>query len=151
MLYPPKSMLTPYRVAGITLFCDQLTKFLALRFLKPAASFPIFQNVFHLSFVENNGIAFGLFQGHPQVLTVVITASILCLLVCARFFSNQPQSHRLAYGFILGGSVGNWIDRIRFGHVIDFLDFRIWPVFNIADSFITIGVILFLWFALRGR
>ena len=144
-------MRTLYCVAGIVLFCDQLTKFLAVRFLKPLTSVPIIPHVFHLSFVENTGIAFGLFQSHPEALTILIAASVLCLLICTRFFVNQPLSHQLAYGFILGGSIGNWIDRVRFEHVIDFLDFRIWPVFNIADSFITIGVALFVWFALRGR
>jgi len=144
-------MRTLYSVAGIVLLLDQLTKFMALWFLKPITNIQILPNIFHLSFVENTGIAFGLFQGHPEILTLLITVSVLCLFICARFFVNQPLSHKLAYSFILGGSFGNWVDRIRFEHVIDFLDFRIWPVFNIADSFITMGVIFFVWFALRGR
>ena len=144
-------MRTLYSVAGIVLLLDQLTKFMALWFLKPITSIQILPNIFHLSFVENTGIAFGLFQGHPEILTLLITVSVLCLFICARFFVNQPLSHKLAYSFILGGSFGNWVDRIRFEHVIDFLDFRIWPVFNIADSFITMGVIFFVWFALKGR
>lgn len=144
-------MRTLYSVAGIVLLLDQLTKFMALWFLKPITNIQILPNIFHLSFVENTGIAFGLFQGHPEILTLLITVSVLCLFICARFFVNQPLSHKLAYSFILGGSFGNWVDRIRFEHVIDFLDFRIWPVFNIADSFITMGVIFFVWFALKGR
>ncbi len=144
-------MRTLYSVAGVVLLLDQLTKLMAVRFLKPLTSVSILPNVFHLSFVENTGIAFGLFQGHPEILTSLITASVLGLLLCAYFFKDQTLPHRLAYGFILGGAIGNWVDRLRFERVIDFLDFRIWPVFNIADSFITIGVILFIWFALRGR
>lgn len=140
-----------YSIAGIVLLCDQLTKFLAVQFLKPAGSIPVVPRVFHLSFVENSGIAFGLFQGHPEFWTLIITASILCLGIISPFFWKQSVSRRLAFGLILGGAVGNWIDRLRFEHVIDLLDFRIWPVFNLADSFITIGVFLFLWFALRGR
>ncbi len=144
-------MRTLYSVAGAVLLLDQLTKFLAVWFLKPLMSIPILPNIFHLSFVENTGIAFGFFQGHPEILTLLIAASVLCLFFCARFFRDQSLSHRLAYGFILGGAIGNWIDRLRFERVIDFLDFRIWPVFNIADSFITVGVVLFIVFALRGR
>ena len=144
-------MRTLYSVAGIVLLCDQVTKFLAVWRLKPAKMIPVLPNVFHLSFVENTGIAFGLFQNRAQGLTFVITISVLCLLAASVFFKAKPLPHRLAYGFILGGAAGNWMDRIRFQYVIDFLDFRIWPVFNVADSFITIGVVLFIWFALRGR
>ena len=144
-------MRTLYSVAGAVFLFDQITKFLALSFLKPRASIPLFQNIFHLSFVENTGIAFGLFQDHPEFWAWIITVSIVCLLVGSWFFRNQSLSKQLAFGFILGGAIGNWVDRIRFNHVIDFLDFRIWPVFNIADSFITIGVVFFVWFALRGR
>ena len=140
-----------YSVSGIVLVLDQLSKILALNFLKPRPSVPVWPNVFHLSFVENSGIAFGLFQDHPEFWTLIISGSVLCLLIVSVFFRKQPFSHKLAFGFILGGAVGNWIDRLQFTHVIDFLDFRVWPVFNVADSFITIGALLFVWFALRGR
>jgi len=95
-------MRTLYSVAGIVLLLDQLTKFMALWFLKPITNIQILPNIFHLSFVENTGIAFGLFQGHPEILTLLITVSVLCLFICARFFVNQPLSHKLAYSFILG-------------------------------------------------
>lgn len=144
-------MRTLYSVAGIALLVDQLTKFLAISFVKPLGNIPIVPNVFSLSFVENSGIAFGLFQGHPEFWTLMITASVLCLLIGSWFFRHQSLSHQLAFGFILGGAIGNWIDRIHFEGVIDFLNFHIWPVFNIADSFITIGVLLFIWFGLRAR
>src|SRR3989338_10254754 len=122
-------MRTLYGVAGGILLCDQLTKFLAVRFLKPDTSIPIIPHVFHLSFVENTGIAFGFFQGHPEFWTLIITVSVFCLALCSRFFLNRPLSYKLAYGLILGGAVGNWMDRIRFEHVIDFLDFFVWPLF----------------------
>lgn len=144
-------MPTLYGIAGIIFLFDQLTKFLAVWFLKPKTSIPILPRVFHLSFVENPGIAFGLFQDRPEFWAYLITASVLCLLVASLFFRNRPFKRRLAFGFILGGAIGNWMDRIRLNHVIDFLDFRIWPVFNVADSFITIGVFLFVWFALSER
>ncbi len=150
--------LNPYRSAlflfGISLLVvvgDQLTKSLAIEFLRSRSSIPIVPNYFHLTFVENSGIAFGWLDHHPQWLTVLITLSVAALSIYAWYFRNQGRWQRLAYGFILGGAIGNWIDRLRYQHVIDFLDFRVWPVFNVADSFITIGVMLFVWFAIRGK
>lgn len=144
-------MRTLYCVAGAVLAIDQLTKLLAISYLKPKANLPVFENYFHLSFVENTGIAFGLFQNHPEFWVLIITLSVVGLFAGSWFFRRQSLSKRLAFGFILGGAIGNWVDRVRFHHVIDFLDFRIWPVFNIADSFITIGVVVLIWAALRGR
>lgn len=140
-----------FSVAAVVLTIDQVTKYLALWWLKPKGSVPIFPGVFHLSFVENTGIAFGFFQGHPEILSYVIFASVLCLLCGSWFLRNHRRPEQFAYAFILGGAAGNLIDRIRFQHVVDFLDFRVWPVFNMADSFITIGVCLFIYFSLRGR
>ena len=140
-----------FSVSAIVLLVDQVTKYLALWWLKPKGSVAIFPGIFHLSFVENTGIAFGFFQGHPEILSYVILASVLCLLCGSWFLRNHRRPAQVAYAFILGGAAGNLIDRIRFHHVVDFLDFRVWPVFNMADSFITIGVCLFIYFALRGR
>ena len=137
--------LTAISVLGL----DQVTKFLAIEHLSPAKSIGVIPGIFHLSFVENTGIAFGLFQGQPVIMTVLITLCVLALLICSPFFVRRPLGLRLAYGFILGGAVGNWVDRIRYQHVIDFLDFRVWPVFNFADTFISIGMILFLWYSFR--
>ena len=85
-----------------------------------------------------------LFQNHQTLLFGAITLSLVILLtVGMRLLSH----HRLACAgwiMIFGGAVGNWIDRLRYGAVIDFLDFRIWPIFNVADSAITVGVFLFL-------
>lgn len=146
-----RSLLLLFGTACLVLLSDQLTKFIALHSLKSNISVPIFPNVFHFTLVENSGIAFGLFERHPEWLTLIITASIIALTIYGWFFRRQPDFQKLAYGFILGGAYGNWTDRLRFQHVIDFLDFRVWPVFNIADSFITIGVLLFIWFAIRGE
>lgn len=123
---------------------DQLTKILAETFLTPGLSRPVLPNLFHLTLVENRGIAFGLFQGAEEILFLVITFSILVLWVVG--FRSEAARRRTQWGIglILGGAVGNWIDRIRGGAVIDFLDFRIWPVFNLADTAITVGVGLFL-------
>jgi signal peptidase II len=136
-----------FSISGIVLILDQVTKFLAIWLLKPKGSVPVVRGIFHLSYVENTGIAFGFLQNYPRILAYLIAASVICLLAVSWWFKNRNRTERLAYGFILGGATGNLIDRVRFQNVIDFLDFRVWPVFNFADSFITIGVFLFIYLA----
>ncbi len=81
---------------------------------------------------------------------VLISASLLFLLFWGFRAKDLPVAQRVGLALILGGAIGNWIDRIRFGAVIDFLDFRIWPVFNLADSAITIGVSIYLLLLIRN-
>lgn len=130
-------------VALSILLFDQLTKFWALHFLKPAVSVPIIPNFFHLTLVRNEGIAFGLFGGIEKILLVVITLSIVLLIFFGLGADPRRWSNQWGIGLILGGALGNWVDRVHAGAVIDFLDFRIWPIFNFADTAITIGVGLF--------
>ncbi len=144
-------MLTILSVAGLVVLLDQASKFLAARFLQPIEQILLIPNIFHLSYVRNTGIAFGMFQNYPSVWITIISVSVVFLLIASVFFMTKPLSQQIAYGFILGGATGNLIDRIRFHYVIDFLDFRIWPVFNVADSFITIGVVFLIWFAMKGH
>lgn len=139
-----------FLTAGFVLALDQITKFLAENFLIHGRSVPILPHVFHLTLVENKGIAFGLFQGMEGLLFVVITASIIILAILGWRSQSMQTADRWAFSLILGGALGNWIDRIRVGAVIDFLDFRIWPVFNLADNAITIGVCLFFLTLLKG-
>ena len=131
-------------LAGFVVLLDQLTKALAETFLTPGTSHPVVAHVFHLTLVENQGIAFGLFPGADKSLLVIITLSIAILIAVGLRSAKLPWKTHVGIGLILGGALGNWIDRIRVGAVIDFLDFRVWPVFNLADSAITIGVCLYL-------
>jgi len=103
---------------------------------------------FRIIHVHNTGAAFGLFQDQSFALTIVALTGITVLFVYVfviyrRFPSLENMHGRLALGLILGGTIGNVIDRFRFGYVIDFIDFGFWPAFNIADSAVTVGVILF--------
>ena len=111
------------------------------------------QSLFDIGFlrithVRNTGAAFGLFQDQSFALTIValvgITALLVYALVIHRYFPwLNSMLGRSALGLILGGTVGNLIDRFRFGYVTDFIDFGFWPAFNIADSAVTVGVIIF--------
>ncbi len=110
---------------------------------------------FRLTHVSNTGAAFGLFQGQSFLLTIVALVGIGVLLIYAflmyrRFpFLNSLLS-RSVLGLVLGGTVGNLVDRLRFGYVTDFINFGFWPAFNIADSAIVVGVIIFAYSSLRS-
>jgi len=130
---------------GVVIFFDRITKIFFSQFLELGESLPLIRNVLHMSLVHNTGIAFGLFKDQGIVF-VIIPAIAIVLLIFNIFYyrSNKDLSLTYIIGFslILGGAIGNLIDRISFGYVIDFIDFRIWPVFNIADSAITVGAIV---------
>jgi len=131
---------------------DQLSKFLALHYLSSQGSVPLIPHVFYLTLVQNRGVAFGLFSDFAPVLFTVITLSLIFLFFIANRVHHEANlQDRWALSLILGGAIGNWIDRLRFSAVIDFLDFRVWPVFNIADSVITIGVCLYILGLLRSQ
>jgi len=115
-------------------------------------SYPEEQAIFEAGFfriiqTHNTGAAFGLFQGHSFALTIVALVGIAVILLYALFIYRRfpildNRLGRLALGLILGGAVGNLIDRLHLGYVTDFIDFGVWPAFNIADSAVTVGVII---------
>lgn len=114
----------------------------------PGESLPLIPSVFHLTYVQNRGAAFGLFQGQ-QVLFIVLALLVIAWLVreLAVESSASPVA-RWGCALVLGGAAGNLLDRLRFGYVVDFIDLRVWPVFNVGDSAITIGVSLLVWHSL---
>ena len=120
----------------IVVFLDQLIKNL------------IKNNVLPISWTTNTGSAFGLLKGFNLGLIFV---SIIFIGLVVYLYDRIPRIRMLfvSVGIILGGVVGNLIDRIWLGHVIDFIDLKFWPSFNIADSFIMIGALIFLWFYLK--
>lgn len=139
----------------LVLLLDQITKLLAVHFLSGVDTVPVLQNVFHLTLVYNTGIAFGFFRNSQGLLLGAISLCLVFILIWgAKSFKNSSKDpaqklQSFALALILGGAIGNWIDRVRVGSVIDFLDFRIWPVFNLADSAITVGVCYYLLLLLK--
>ncbi|MFC2005371.1 signal peptidase II [Chloroflexota bacterium] len=126
---------------------DQLSKTWIRSNLDLGESLPD-TGLLRLTRVHNTGAAFGLFQDQAFSLTIVALVGIIVLLLFVLFFYRRfpLQDNRLckpALGLVLGGTVGNLIDRLHLGYVTDFIDFGIWPAFNIADSAITVGIILF--------
>jgi len=129
-----------------TVVVDQLTKALTRALLHPSQSVPVIEGVFHLTHVRNIGAAFGLMPGQRALF---VTTSLLVLVAIGLYWWRvRPRGLvvSIALGLIAGGAVGNLIDRVLTGRVTDFFDFRIWPVFNMADTSIVIGAAgLFIW------
>jgi len=136
-----------FLIALLIVVADQLVKLWIRTNL--AAGESLFElGFFRLTHISNTGAAFGLFQGQTFPLTVVSFVAVAILLLYAFLFYRQfPQLDRwlvwTGLGLILGGTVGNLIDRLRLGYVTDFIDFGFWPAFNLADSAIVVGVIIF--------
>ena len=140
----------PWLVSLLTLGADQLTKHLLVGAFVPGESIPLLHPVIYLTYVQNTGAAFGLFKGQ-QMLFVGLTLLIITWIGWELL--TQPAMAPIASwssALILGGAIGNLMDRVRLGYVIDFLDLRVWPVFNVGDSAITIGVTLLIWHSLLG-
>ncbi|HNV85366.1 MAG TPA: signal peptidase II [Candidatus Omnitrophota bacterium] len=141
----------PYAISFFIVFLDQVTKIAARRLLSVDGGIPVIPRVFHLTLVENPGVAFGLFPGLGWLLILLISGCLVALIIVLYRMRNLGWTQSLPIAFILGGAAGNLIDRVRLGHVVDFLDFRVWPVFNLADTFITLGVFIFFVSAFRKR
>jgi signal peptidase II len=139
-----------YGLVGLVVLLDQLTKALAVAFLSENSAVAI-PGVLHLTLVRNTGVAFGFMSDHSSLLFSVITVSLVLLFILVARSRGASLSEKWALSLILGGAIGNWIDRFRVGAVVDFLDFRIWPVFNLADTAITVGVGIYLLSILRAE
>lgn len=121
-------------------FCaDRLSKWLVMQRLHEGAGIPL-TFFFHLTRVNNTGAAFGFFRDSRFLL--VATSALCIALLCVMILRRQSSLLSAATSLILGGALGNLYDRLSYGYVVDFLDFRVWPVFNIADSAISIGIFL---------
>lgn len=126
------------------LVLDQWAKSVALNYLAHHQSYEIIRNVLHFTFVSNTGAAFGILKGLNKYFILVTIAASISIIIFYKVNRVKNLIFKFSLGLILGGALSNLIDRVRLGYVIDFIDFRVWPVFNIADSAITIGVILII-------
>ncbi|NLK96964.1 MAG: signal peptidase II [Epulopiscium sp.] len=131
---------------------DQVTKYVAFNYLQSIKSIPIIKDVFHLTFVKNRGAAFGILQNQRWFFIIMTIAVLLGIIY---YYKHLPKYKpygfiRIALILISAGAIGNLIDRIRLGFVIDFFDFCLinFPVFNVADICVVIGTILLAWLIL---
>ena len=140
-----KKYLFVFSTALLAALLDQLTKFFVRINFQLNESLPIINNLFNLTYVTNTGSAFGLFKNLNWFFMLFSIAVIIAIFYYLRKkIDEREKPLQLSIGLLLGGTVGNLIDRILYGHVIDFIDFRIWPVFNIADSAITISIVFLI-------
>ncbi|MBH8552142.1 lipoprotein signal peptidase [Nostocaceae cyanobacterium CENA357] len=132
--------------AFIAFFLDQITKYWVVQTLSLGETLALLPGIFHITYVTNTGAAFSLLSGKVEWLRWLSLGVSLVLIALACFGPVLNRWDQLGYGLILGGAIGNGIDRFVLGYVVDFLDFRLinFAVFNIADSFISIGIICLL-------
>lgn len=129
---------------GVVLI-DRLLKVYIQGHFVPGQSLVVIPKMFHITYVLNPGAAFGLMSGQTWILIATAVIVIAGVLYAQWKMVNAPLILRLALGMIAGGALGNLYDRVKWGLVVDYLDFRVWPfVFNFADSMIVIGVGLLL-------
>ena len=140
----------------LILAIDQYSKFMVSKNLFIGQSIPVIKNIFHITFVTNTGAAFGLFK-NSTLFFIVISVVVICFIAILLLKSLKKQDFLSKPAFnsslilIVSGAMGNLIDRLRFSYVVDFIDVRIWPVFNVADISITIGTFLFIFIFLFPR
>ncbi|WP_278278450.1 signal peptidase II [Acetoanaerobium noterae] len=136
----------------LILIIDQFSKYLTVLYIKPINSYPLINQVFHLTYAENRGAAFSIFSG-KQMLLIIVTALIITLLGC--YFVKVRKSGqtllKVSLSLIIGGAMGNLVDRLRLNYVVDMLDFTLinYPIFNMADVFVVTGAILLSYYMLK--
>lgn len=144
--------------AGLAL--DQATKLILVRSLPAGAQVPVIPGFFNLVHIYNRGAAFGLLAGLPPAVaqSLFLVTTTLVLAVVGYLWWRLPERQgaaALGYSLIITGALGNFIDRLRLGEVIDFLDFYLgryhWPAFNLADSLVCLGAAVLVWVIFRGE
>ena len=132
-----------FLAAAIVIGLDQLSKYLVRSNMELGQSIPE-QGFFRFTYHTNTGGVFGLFANQTFLITVAAVISVVVIILYSRHKMAQSMMVKVSLGMILGGSIGNLIDRVRFGAVTDFIDVGAWPVFNLADSAIDVGVVMLI-------
>jgi len=134
----------PLIITMLVTLLDQWTKLWVIGSFGLGESRPVIEGFFHFTYVRNPGAAWGMFGNHNIALTFLSIIMLAVLAIFRRSFLSDTLDHRIALGLMAGGIIGNLIDRIKYGYVVDFLDVHLgfyhWPVFNIADAAICVGV-----------
>ena len=142
-------MLAFFAIVFGIVFIDQLTKWLAIIFLKGEESAALIDGVLQFTYLENRGAAFGMLSEHRWVFLIISTLAIGGIIFYMIKWRPKDKLACLAIAFIVGGGIGNMIDRVCLGYVVDFIDFCAFPklwkyIFNVADAFVCIGAGLFI-------
>ena len=131
-----KQLKTPLILSLIIILLDQSTKYLF-----KGKIIILIPKILDINYTTNTGAAFGILKNYNLLLILI---SIIVIYLCFKWLKNK-SIHYLPLSFIIGGAIGNLIDRLTLGFVRDFIDFKIWPVFNLADTFITVAILLIIY------
>ncbi|MBQ2726310.1 MAG: signal peptidase II [Clostridia bacterium] len=133
-------------IIAFIIAADQLTKVWASSVLTEITTMPVIEDVFHFTYVENRGAAFGMLADHRWIFMILSVLGIGALFLWMLFDKSLTKPMKVILAMIIGGGIGNMIDRIMLGYVVDFIDCRFidFYVFNVADSFVTVGCFLFV-------
>ena len=137
-------------LAALVLVLDQGTKSIIIGWLDWGESWPA-EGFLRFTHARNTGTAFSLFQGHSNILSFVAIFAVAVLLWVYATTGARSFVLRFALGLQLGGALGNLLDRLRLGYVTDFVDVGPWPIFNVADSAISIGMVLMVWYFVTAK
>lgn len=138
-----------FSIIMAVLLIDQGSKAAVQMLMYLGETIPVLPPVFYLTYIMNPGAAFGILPNQKVLFITTGLLLVIGVLVGYRKLPPEKKVLRSGLGLVLGGALGNLVDRLRFGRVVDFLDFRVWPVFNLADTAIFIGVCLLAWELLK--
>lgn len=128
---------------------DQVVKWFVQGHMELGESIPLIPHIFHLTYIMNPGAAFGILEYQHTFFLGIVVILFAAYLIMRRRIPKKPVYFPIGIGMVLGGALGNAIDRVRYQGVVDFFDFRVWPIFNVADIAICVGMALILWYFWR--
>lgn len=134
--------------AVLTAALDQWVKWYVSGHMALGESIPLLPGIFHLTYIINHGAAFGILEYQHTLFLAIVALLFLAYIWLRKRIPEKPVYFPLGIGLLLGGALGNAVDRVRLSGVVDFFDFRIWPIFNVADIAICVGVgliLLYFW------
>ena len=140
-----------YLIAIVWLLFDQVSKYYVMNHFVLGESLPVIQNVFHFTYIINHGAAFGMLTNQRWFFLAVALVLIIVYGIYRKQVNDGPLILRVGSALLISGAIGNGIDRYILHGVVDFFDFRIWPIFNIADIGICIGVVCIIYYLLTSK
>lgn len=152
-------MILSISLIAVIIILDQLTKFVVVANIPLHGHVPFLEGFVRFTYVQNEGAAFGMFSEHRWVFLVLSTIGIIALCYVLWKYGREHKVMQISLSFLIGGGIGNMIDRIfrigesGHGFVVDFIEFQFvdFAVFNVADSFITIGAVIFAWYVIKDE
>jgi len=135
----------------LVILLDRFAKITIVSNMTEGESIPVLENIFHITYVLNPGAAFGMLPHNRTFFLIIGAAAVAAIIWLRKDILSEGRKVRCGAALFLGGALGNLWDRIQTGLVVDFLDFRIWPVFNVADIAICVGTGLILWDMIQNK